>query len=374
MLPKILVLEDDDLDFCALERHMGSYTPRRYELLHAATIDEARRIVKETDISAALVDYSLPGGVTGLEFIDELGGRNSPFPSILLTGLNDDKIDEKAILIGAYDYIDKLSITRDLVDRAIRFAISTQDHERRLRASLMDAETQANLNRDILAVVSHEMQSPVGSLISYCDHIAKTAENDETRDAVKKMEAAAVHLEDFLRNISEYIRLDSGSAQLIEESFHLRDLIEETVQFFAPLATHKDITIETEITSTINGLFFGDAVRIRQILINILKNAVNYTDAGTIRVNASVAGDTLRVAVADSGVGMTADLVSSIVDNPAQWRRPSGQLTGGLGMGLSISTRLLELMNGTFILESTPGNGTMAGFEIPTKRAVDDAA
>ncbi len=366
---KILVLEDDDLDFQVLERHVGSLFPRRYDLIRAKCANDARDMITGIDIAAALIDYRLSDGNSGLDFIKELGGREADFPSIILTGIDSGILNQEAILTGAYDYIDKIALTRELVDRSIQFAISSHKYERQLRNSMKEAEEQAAINREILAVVSHEMQSPVSSLIGYCDQIAESCQTDGTRLSIGKMKVAAVHLEDFLRNLSEYVRLNKGGGEICNGEFRPQSLLQETIEFFSPYTKHKEITVQSEFDPSTSEMFVGDSVRIRQVLINLVKNAVKYSDMGTITVSASIDNGVFTVLVKDNGVGMSEEKVAAILDGSNKWQRPGKELRSGLGLGLSICARLLQLMRGKLILESTPGHGTTAGFEVPLTKA-----
>lgn|GEM_PF-4935220 len=343
-------------------------------MLRAATTREARKIINENNIAAALIDYSLAGGESGLDFIEEIGGRESAFPSVILTGMEAGTVDKQAILTGAYDYIDKLAVSRDLVDRSIRFAISAHEYEQKLRASIKDAEAQATINRDILAVVSHEMQSPIASLVGYCDHIAGQCQSDNTRNAATRMKTAAIHLEDFLKNLSEFVRLDSGVAEICETIFKPDLLLEESIQLFLPYATHKDIEMKFDFQSIKDIKLSGDAVRIRQILINIIKNAIKFSDTGTIKISAHYKSQILTVLVEDEGVGMPDTQVAAILSGGVTKQQPGKALSSGLGVGLSICFRLLALMNGRLLLRSNIGVGTIAGFEIPLKTAEEEAA
>lgn len=364
---RVLVVEDDAQDFRILARHLESLTRPRYALTRAADFDEARLAIADTEFDIALVDYRLSNIASGLDFIVELGGREASFPAILLTGLDTGDADREALLSGAYDYIDKLSLTRDLVDRSIRFAIQSHAYEKKLRAAVEAATEQASINRNILSVVSHEMKSPISSLIGYCDFLIEGAACETSRDAAKKMKTASIHLEDFLRNLSEFVRLDAASAQPRKSEFRMRTLLEETIAFFQPYAQHKGIALTLETSDTIDATAFGDQLRIRQILINLLKNAVNYSDGGSIRVTGDLVDGRLNVAVADEGVGMSEAKVAAILSDEITPQPPGASLEGGLGLGLSIVRRLLRLMNGRLILESALGFGTTAGFSIPVE-------
>ncbi len=363
----ILVLEDDDLDFQILARRLCA-RESRYRLSHARTLEEARLLIGERPIDAGLFDYRLAGDRNGLDFVKELGGRQAPFPIILITGVEDDKIDRDAILSGAYDYLDKFALTAESIDRAIRFAMSTRSHEARLCEAIKQANEQAAINRRILAIVGHEMHSPLRSIIGYCDHMMEDCETAAGRESASRMKTAATHLEDFLGNLSEYVRLDNGSAKLIEKPFDLAEMVRETAAFFEPYAAHKSIQFQLEIDAA-NAYVIADRLRLRQILINLLRNAITHTDEGSIKISASVVKDILSIEVRDDGVGMSEEKISSILADRLGHDVLGGGPGGGLGIGLSICQRLLRLMGGRLSIESAPGLGTSAGFVVPIRKS-----
>lgn len=365
----VLVLEDDELDYRVLARHLESVSKPKYILHKAETVEEALQVLADNEIDVSLIDYRLSNGKSGIEFVREVGGREADFPLIMLTGMDSSALDKEAILSGAYDYIDKLSLSRELVDRAIRFAITSHEYERQLRFTSEKFEEQATLNRNILAVVSHEMKSPISSLIGYCDYLIENCGTQTTRDAVHKMKSATVHLEDFLRNLSEFVRLDSGAARISAIEFDLESMLSDTVSFFTSYTNHKGILIETVFDRSIEGAFIGDRLRIRQVLINIIKNAINYSDQGKITVTAKVVDEILHVEITDEGVGIPDSKLKIIKGDKSVRQSPGEGIETGLGLGLSISRRLLKLMQGQFTIESAVGFGTTAGFTVPLKSA-----
>lgn len=187
----VLVLEDDELDYNILVRHLETLRVPIYRLTRASTVDEARGAIFAQNFDAALIDYRLSSGMTGLDFVRELGGRQAPFPIILLTGMSDSDLDRDALLSGVYDYIDKLSLTRELADRAIRFAISGHRYERQLREVVAQAHEQAVINRKILSIVSHELKAPLSSQVALCDFLMEQYESAIATEAVAKVRACA---------------------------------------------------------------------------------------------------------------------------------------------------------------------------------------
>lgn len=364
----VLIVEDDHEDFLIIERHLQTVRLPAYRLERASSADEASAALADRRFDAALVDFRLAGPVNGLEFVNKMGGREAPLPFIILTGMADGELDKQAIMAGAYDYIDKMALTRELIDRAIRFAVSSFRYERDLRSAVAAATEQAAINRRILSVVSHEMRSPLSSITGYSDYIIETCAADSTRDAARKMRASCLHLQDFLTNLSEFVRLDEGAARIVEEDFDFARMLQETVDFFGPYARHKSINLRTDFDSSVSGVFSGDRLRIRQVLINVVKNAVTYTDEGSITVSAGAKDDSVEIKVADSGIGIPEEKVKALLAIDAWGPQPGRSLEGGLGIGLAISLRLLRLMNGTLEIESAEGFGTTAVISLPLER------
>lgn len=362
---KVLMVDDDPVDFRILERHLETVRAPGYRLRHAPDFESARRALGEQEFDAALVDYRLPGGASGLEFVNSMGGREASLPFVILTGMSDGDLDRQALLAGAYDYIDKMAMTRELVDRAVRFAVTSFRYERDLRAAVAEAKEQATINRRILSIVSHEMKSPLRSITGYAEHLMAQSASAPARDAAAKMRAASLVLEDFLNNLSEFVRLDEGAARLQPEPFALHQLLQETVDLFAPYAHHKGIMIAAAVDASARAVVVADRLRLRQVLINNVKNAVTYSDGGAIAVAAKIDGAAAEIKVSDAGVGMPADKIAALMSSDAWGPHPSRTLDGGLGIGLSICRRLLRLMGGVLRLESAEGFGTTATIIFP---------
>ncbi|MGF1544956.1 MAG: ATP-binding protein [Parvularculaceae bacterium] len=366
---KALVIEDDDLDFEILSRYLARSQAPRFELVRTESVADARQAIQDDRFDVGLFDQRLLDGSSGIDFVEELGGRNADFPIILITGMDGEVLDRKAMHAGAYDYVDKSSFSYEVMDRSIRFAIESHSREQRLRAATAAAKEQTAIAQGILAVVGHEMKSPVSSIKGYSKFINENALESPVRDAAGRMHVAAAHLEDFLQNLSEFVKLDNDAAALSRDRFNVREMIDGTISLFAPYANHKSIALNVEAAEELDADYVGDKLRLRQVIINLVKNAINYSDGGVITIAASVANNRFRFSVADQGVGMSEDKIEVALSNEIRPLGSSGSFTGGLGIGLSICRRLIRLMNGTFKLESAEGLGTTASFETPIERA-----
>ncbi|MEO0612421.1 MAG: hybrid sensor histidine kinase/response regulator [Pseudomonadota bacterium] len=365
----VLLLEDDPEDALIIRRHLSAVKDRDYHIHHASDPEAAARLIKAHSFDVALIDYSLPGGETGLGFVETLGGRDSAFPAILLTGLNDSNLNRDALNAGTFDFLDKLGLSRDLIDRSIQFSMRNHLNERRLRNAKKGAEFQARENQRLLAVVSHELKSPLASLIGYSDFIIANASSTPTRDAASNMKTASIFLQDFLRNLSEYVRLNQGAATLDSQPVVLADELPEIVALFHPYAVHKAITLTADIDLPAGRTVSVDRVRLRQILINILRNAITYTDDGAVTLQATMRNGVLTCEIKDEGIGMSAQDVENLNAGIHRLDAADGALTGGLGIGLRICREILVLMRGPMHLASTEGFGTTVTVRIPLDHA-----
>jgi protein-histidine pros-kinase len=184
-----------------------------------------------------------------------------------------------------------------------------------------------------------------------------------------KMRRTTRHLEDFVDNLCEFVRLDSGNATLNPRVFCFETLVREAVELFMPYAQHKGVLLTYDVRSRSDRTILGDEMRIRQVLLNLVKNAITHTDGGVVDITASISPTKLRVSVRDDGVGMEEEAVKAVLGEEIAPALPNREFGGGLGLGLTICQRLLKLMGGRLLLESAPGFGTIAGFELAFKLA-----
>ena len=362
---RVLAVDDDPTDLDIIKRHLETVRLPTYSLVHAKTSMEALKRLATESFDAALIDYRLSGDMNGLDLVKRIGGRDAPIPFIILTGLEDGSIDRESLLAGAFDYIDKMAMTRELLDRSIRFAVAAFRYESDLRAAMEEARGQAQLNRRILAVVSHEMRSPRRSIVGYANYIAGECVDTASRDAATKMRNASLHLQDFLDNLSEFVRLDEGAAVLRVETVDLTKVISEIVDIFEPYARHKGVAIRTSIAEDVPVSIAADRLRLRQVVANILKNAVNFSDQGEVRILANREQRALVVRIEDDGVGMSESRLKEVLEFDISRQLPRRELEGGMGIGLAICRRLVRLMGGTMQIESAEGFGSVVELRLP---------
>jgi signal transduction histidine kinase/CheY-like chemotaxis protein len=248
------------------------------------------------------------------------------------------------------------------------------DLETRVRvrtAELADAKEHAEeasrLKSEFLANMSHEIRTPMNGFMGMLDVLLETPLSEEQRDFVDTARISAGSLLEILRDILDFSKIEAGRMELDPVPISVAALVEETVRANELVAARKGVDLRRTTFRNVPDMLIGDPVRLRQVLLNLVSNAIKFTKDGSIEVSASLdqsEGDTaiLRFSVKDSGIGLTA-AQQQVIFEP--FRQADGSTTrnyGGIGLGLSISRRLVELMGGEIGVSSIPQEGSTFWF------------
>ena len=243
--------------------------------------------------------------------------------------------------------------------------------ERIYREELEEANEKIQRAMDqrerLLLTITHDIKAPAASISGFIDLMTDYVDNQYGRSCLQNIKHSATHLSQLVASLLDYQRLENGNLEMHPVTFSPSDLLRECVEGMRPLAERKSL----EVKSTANipdALYSGDAFRIRQILDNLLGNAVKYTDEGTIDVSASVStANVLTVAVKDTGRGMTYEETQKAFR--AFTRLDSSHGVDGTGLGLSITRELTKLLGGRIVLQSAVGKGSTFTVTIPLKKS-----
>lgn len=240
---------------------------------------------------------------------------------------------------------------------------SELDHHRR------EAERGSENKSRFIAMMSHEFRTPLASIVNYAELAGEsgTSSND-VQKSIEAISRSARHLTSLVEAVLDDARLDAGNLELQEQDFSLYALLDDLGAMMAPLAAEKSLSFATQVDRDVPEIVCADAVRLRQILINLLGNAVKYTVEGGVRLIVSYHHERLVATVSDSGPGISADDQEKVFQ---AFERGGRKYDDGAGLGLTITLRLAELMGGEISLDSKPGEGCTVSLHVPVIEVIE---
>jgi PAS domain S-box-containing protein len=238
------------------------------------------------------------------------------------------------------------------------------------------AEAASQAKSEFLANMSHEIRTPMNGIIGMTELALDTGLTPYQQDCLSTVRSSAQALLTILNDILDFSKIESRKLVLEQIPFALQDVLHETIKPFVPAAHHKGLAIVGEIAPDIPPLLLGDPTRLRQVLTNLIGNAIKFTERGGITVSArhearADGGSRLHLAVADTGIGIPAGKQTAIFE---AFRQADGSTTrrfGGTGLGLAISSTLVQMMESEIRVESTPGQGSTFSFVLDLDRPGD---
>ncbi len=235
------------------------------------------------------------------------------------------------------------------------------------------AEAATEARSMFLANMSHEIRTPLNGIIGFTTLAQRTDLTPQQQGYLHKIQISSSTLLNLINDILDFSKIEAGKLDIEYTDFQLQSLLEELADLFADRVAQKDIELLIARDSTVPSALIGDPLRLRQVLINLLSNALKFTETGDIVVKVeSVAQNTgrarLRFSVRDSGIGIPADKLGTLFDSFTQADGSTTRKYGGTGLGLAICKQLTELMGGEIHAESEPGKGSTFWLELPFER------
>jgi signal transduction histidine kinase/HPt (histidine-containing phosphotransfer) domain-containing protein len=370
---RALLVEDSPSDADLIRLRLSESRSLRFEVDHATRLSEAlSRIESRPDF--ALVDLSLPDA-SGTEAVSRLAAAAPDVPLVVMTGNENEDIAVQVIQAGAHGYLGKDNATTALLVVTLRQAIERHRMVRVLEASREAALVASTAKSAFVSAISHEIRTPLTAIIGMSALLAETPLDAEQEQYVEIFRRNGASLLGLLDNVLELSRLESGKTEVESTTFDLAELLGDTVEMFGFGAHSKALVLAFEIDEGVPARIRGDPDRVRQVLANLLGNAIKFTDRGEIVANVgrqdTEDGAFVVFAVSDTGPGIPEDRQAAIFERFEQADPSVHERYGGTGLGLAICKDIVQRMGGCIGVENRPGEGSRFFFTIPLMEAAN---
>ncbi|HEY3788870.1 MAG TPA: hybrid sensor histidine kinase/response regulator [Urbifossiella sp.] len=371
---RLLLIDDDEDDRVLTEERLSDIPGQPYHLDWTPHYADGLEAICRGSHDLYLLDLHL-GARTGIELLKEVRRRSCNRPVILLTGQGQVRTDLEALDAGASDYLEKSGLTSALLDRAIRFALVQHRAEAllekkvqerteelaRANAALRDADRRKD---EFLATLAHELRNPLAPIRNALEIIRLAGDKGEAiarqRERMERQVAQMQRLVDDLLDVS---RLTVGKLRISPETLTIQEVIETAIDTSRPLFEKAKLTFISEVPAAPIRIT-GDRVRLAQAFSNLLHNAAKFTEpGGRVWLSVAPSEETVSVVVRDTGVGIPKSLLPAVFTMFTQIDRSLNRSQGGLGIGLALVRRLVEMHGGKVAAESE-GTGFGATFTI----------
>ncbi|MEP4888794.1 MAG: response regulator [Aliiglaciecola sp.] len=356
---RILIIEDDEDDYILTQDQLEKLDRYRFKIDWVTNLEDALRQLERNVHEICLLDYRL-GAYTGIDVLEKAQALGSHVPIIMLTGQSDEDLDRLALKAGAADFLVKGDITNARFTRAIRYAISRAEIEKARQQSL-DAEIESRSKDRFIAHLSHELRTPLTSILGYTELLLN---GDKARDATKELSTIlnnGQHLLSLLNDILDLSKIAAGKLQLKPANVKLNSFVGDILTLMQMPASEKGLSLQFYSSARVPESIYADPTRLRQVIINLLFNAIKFTDFGEVALWVDydpAEPEKIRFKVSDTGIGIAESEIDVIFIPFQQLEDVTLKKEQGAGLGLAIATELVRRMEGEISVKSKLGEGS----------------
>jgi len=360
---RLLIIDDDEEDFFLVQDLLADIS-QTCVLDWASTYEAGQQLLREDRHDLCLMDYKLGAhdGIELLKYAHEVGFSG---PVILLTGMHQIEVDRQALHAGAVDYLVKSKLTAEHLARSIRYALARREVERE-RVERLKAEAENRSKSEFLAHLSHELRTPLSAILGFTELMLNKTDDAESSAHLGIVHRNGKHLLGLLNDILDLSKIEAGKLELEKQPILFSEFITDIYFLMQGAALDKNLQLNVEAPRPLPVTLCTDSMRLRQILLNLMGNAIKFTNQGGVTLKIDWVDEDqrqkIRFSVSDTGVGICADTLQVIFEPFVQSKNAQVHPRAGTGLGLTISKELVGRLGGKIQVKSEEGKGSEFSF------------
>lgn len=377
--PKILIVDDKEQNLIALEKVIEVF---EVEFVRALSGNQALALTLKHEFALAIIDIQMPG-MDGYETVELIHSDPdiSYFPVIFVSAIHKDEYNiVKGIETGAVDFISKpinpavlrgkVKVFLDLYEQRKMLQDSNED----LKKAKEEAERNNFLKSLFLATMSHEIRTPMNGIVGVSDLLKQTELNSEQMELVNIISVSGSNLLSIINDILDYSKIEAGQINLEKIRFNLYKIIDEIKKLMDLKAEERNNQLFVHIHEDVPKFLVGDPLRLKQIILNLVNNALKFTKRGKVEIRVAPLKNRgnkhlLKFSIIDTGIGISEEDQKKLFMSFSQISESTQRKYGGTGLGLAISKNLTQLMDGNIGVNSKAGDGSTFWFTAAFEKA-----